>query len=270
MSIATLILGESGTGKTASLRNLDPAKTLLIQTIKKPLPFRAAGWKPYARSPDGTVTKGNVIVTDKAATIERALRTTVQPIVVIDDWQYMLANEYMRRSDEKGYDKFSDIARHAWDVLIAATSLAAHRRVYILTHSTTDDLGHTKTKTIGKLLDEKVTVEGMFSIVLRTHVIDGQYQFSTQNNGLDTVKSPMGLFAERLIDNDLAAVDAAICDYYGIADDAPQAHTHTDIQESPEDASQASAPQQARSPTPGRGRIRQGAPVAMVAMATQR
>lgn len=223
MSIATLILGESGTGKSASLRNLDPNQTLLIQAIKKPLPFRSGGdWRPYTRSPDGKVTKGNIIVSDKAATIERALRTTTQPIVVIDDWQYMLANEYMRRSEEKGYEKFSEIARHAWDVLIAATSLEPHRRVYILTHSTTDEMGHTKTKTIGKLLDEKITVEGMFSIVLRTHVVDGDYHFSTQNNGLDTVKSPMGLFTERLIHNDLALVDAAICDYYDIQD-APQA-----------------------------------------------
>jgi hypothetical protein len=212
MSIATMILGESGTGKSTSLRNLEPARTLLIQTIRKPLPFRSAGWKVKA----SMKADGNIIQTDSAEIIERAMRSLTQEVVVIDDFQYMLANEFMRRSDEKGFDKFTDIGRHAWGVLNAATALADDRRVYILSHTATDDIGRTKMKTIGKLLDEKITPEGMVTICLRTVVRDGSYFFSTQNSGSDTTKSPMGMFEDLLIPNDLAAVDTAICDYYGI------------------------------------------------------
>lgn len=212
MSIATMILGESGTGKSTSLRHLDPAHTLLIQTIRKPLPFRSTGWKVKA----SMKSDGNVIQTDSPELIERAMRTLPHPVVVIDDFQYVLANEFMRRSDEKGFEKFTDIGRHAWDVLRAATDLADDRRVYVLAHSASDDLGRTKMKTIGKMLDEKITPEGMVTICLRTVVRDGGYFFATQNNGSDTTKSPMGMFEELLIPNDLAAVDAAICAYYDL------------------------------------------------------
>jgi len=215
MSIASLILGESGTGKSTALRNLDPSQTLLIQAVRKPLPFRATGWKVNPGGKDG---KGNVFVTDEAAKIEKLMRASPHEIVVVDDFQYVLANEFMRRSDEKGFEKFTDIGRHAWNILMAASELAEHRRVYILGHTTTDEFGRTRAKTIGKLLDEKVTVEGLFTIVLRTAVRDGQYLFLTQNNGQDTTKSPMGLFSAPAIDNDLAAVDAAITEFYGIGD----------------------------------------------------
>lgn len=212
MSIATMILGESGTGKSTSLRNLDPARTLLIQAVRKPLPFRSAAWKPYTKA-TGT---GSVIQTDNPALIEGAMRKIQREIVIVDDFQYVLANEFMRRSDEKGFEKFTEIGRHAWNVLMAAAGLEDDRRVYILAHTQSDDFGRTKMKTIGKLLDEKITPEGLVTIVLRTMARDGQYHFRTQNDGNDTTKSPMGMFADQLIPNDLAAVDTAICDYYGI------------------------------------------------------
>ncbi|MFN3888117.1 MAG: ATP-binding protein [Aquabacterium sp.] len=211
MSIATLILGESGTGKSTSMRNLTPARCLLIQAVRKPLPFRSAGWRPW-----NAKTGGNLITSDDPVFIERAMRQSPHEIVILDDWQYILANEFMRRSGEKGFDKFTEIGRHAWDLLMAANDLAPDRRVYIMAHTQTDDLGNTRIKTIGRLLDEKITPEGLFSIVLRTRVSDGHYFFATVNSGTDTVKSPMGLFSEQLIENDLAAVDAAICDYYSI------------------------------------------------------
>jgi hypothetical protein len=219
MSIATMILGESGTGKSTSLRNLHPARTLLIQTIRKPLPFRAAAWKVKA----SMKADGNIIQTDSSEIIEKAMRSLPHEIVIIDDFQYMLANEFMRRSDEKGFEKFTDIGRNAWNVLRAATDLADDRRVYILCHSATDDLGRTKMKTIGKLLDEKITPEGMVTIVLKTVVRDGQYLFATQNSGSDTTKSPMGMFDDMLIDNDLEAVDSTICGYYGIGAEEAEA-----------------------------------------------
>lgn len=213
MSISALILGESGTGKSTSLRNLDPAQTLLIQAIRKPLPFRSSNWKPVK---DG----GNIIVTDQAADIIKAMRKTTRQVIVIDDWQYILANEYMRRTDETGYQKFTDIGRKAWDILSAASDLNAEKRVYILAHTQSDEQGHSRIKTIGKMLDEKITPEGMFSIVLNTAVQNGNYLFATRNNGSNTTKSPLGLFDDELIDNDLAAVDAAIFTYYGLQEAA--------------------------------------------------
>jgi hypothetical protein len=210
MSIATLILGSSGSGKSTSLRNLDPAKTLLIQCIKKPLPFKAVGWKPRTtlKSP------GNVIQTSDPALIEKAMRSLPHEIVVIDDYQAVMVNELMNRSSEKGYDKFTDIGKNAWNIFNAAGALAENRRVYILAHTTTDDFGQVRMKTVGKLVDQHIVPEGFFTIVLRTEVINSNYKFSTQTNGQDCCKSPVDMFADLHIDNDLAAVDAAICDFY--------------------------------------------------------
>ncbi len=214
MSITTLILGESGTGKTTSLRNLDPAHTLLIQAIPKPLPFRN-GWKPVK---DG----GNIIVSDQSSVIVNAMKKTTREVIVIDDFQYQMSNEFMRRVTDKetgnaAFAKYNEIARSAWDILTAASSLADNKRVYILSHTQTDESGRIKIKTIGKLLDEKITIEGLVTIVLRTSVVNGNYLFSTKNNGHDTTKSPMGLFDDELIENDLAKVDAAIFNYYQLA-----------------------------------------------------
>ncbi len=208
MSIAAFILGESGTGKSTSMRSMNPTETLLIQAIKKPLPFRSSAWKYLSKE------GGNILVCDQSAQIIAAMHKTQRPIIVIDDFQYILANEFMRRTDERGFDKFTDIGKHAWDILCAASSLPDHVRVYILSHTETSESGRVKAKTIGRMLDEKITIEGMFSIVMRTSIINGQYLFSTKNNGSDTVKTPLGLFDADHIDNDLAAVDAAIVDYY--------------------------------------------------------
>lgn len=214
MSIAIIILGQSGTGKSASLRNLDPSCTLLIQAIKKPLPFKAAGWKSVK---DG----GNIIVTDNSARICDAMRKTSRDIIVIDDFQYTMANEFMRRVTDQeagasAFQKYNEIAKSAWDILNCASGLPDHKRVYILSHTQTDDNGNVKIKTIGKLLDEKITIEGMVSIVLRTNIVNENYLFSVRNNGHDTTKSPIGLFEDEVIENDLALVDAAIYAYYGL------------------------------------------------------
>ncbi len=210
MSISTMILGESGTGKTTSLRNLSPENALLIQAVRKPLPFRSQGWSETDKS--GV----SMYVSDDSQKIINAMQKTRKDIIIIDDFQYILANEFMRRSTEHGFTKFTEIGRKAWDILMQANALAEHKRVYVLAHSETTDTGRTKAKTIGKLLDDKITIEGLFTIVLRTDVSDGRYTFSTKNNGSDTVKSPIGLFESELIDNDLNMIDSAIVEYYAL------------------------------------------------------
>jgi hypothetical protein len=220
MSIATMILGQSGTGKTASLRNLDPASTLLIQPVKKPLPFKSTGWGAWSKENP----TGNIFHTDQAGHIIKIMHGTKKPVIVIDDFQYILANEFMRRVLDKetgnaAFAKYNEIAHNAWSILMAASQLDDWKRVYILGHTQEDENGKTKAKTIGKLLDEKITLEGLLTIVLRTNVINGNYLFSTKNSGSDTVKSPIGLFDEELIENDLKAIDQTIQEYYLINKD---------------------------------------------------
>ena len=208
MSTPVLILGESGTGKSTSFRNLDPANTLLIQAIKKPLPFKATGWGYF--NPENKT--GNIFATDHVSSIIELMQKTKRKIILIDDYQYILANELMRRFRETGFGKFSEIGFNGWNLINIAASLPEDVHVYITAHTMTGDDGLTKIKTPGKLL-ETYSIEGMFSVVLRTAVRDGEHFFSTRNSGNDTVKSPMGMFEDELIPNDLAVVDKAIKDF---------------------------------------------------------
>ena len=203
MAIPVLILGESGTGKSASLRNFKKGEVAVINVAGKPLPFRS---------------ELGMIVTDRYPEIVKALKGMKTPSAVVDDAQYLLANEFMRRSGEVGFQKFTDIAKNYWSLIAETFSkeLPPDKMVYFLSHIERDQNGNEKVKTIGKLLDEKITVEGLFTIVLKTHVEDGKYTFFTQNSGTDTVKSPIGMFADLQIDNDLKMVDNVIRDYYGI------------------------------------------------------
>lgn len=215
MSYACLILGESGTGKTCSLRTLDPKNTLLIQPVRKPLPFRSTGWKEIKQKGDGN----NILVCSNPQAIINCMHASPFDVIVVDDWQYILASMYMAARNVKGFDKFTEIGGAGFDIAKAASELGENKRVYVLAHTTSDEFGNTRIKTLGKLLDDKIVVEGMFTTVLRTHVENGRYLFSTQNSGSDTVKSPMGMFSEQYIENDLAAIDRVICDYYGITNE---------------------------------------------------
>ena len=212
MSYPILVLGESGTGKTTSLRNMDPGQCTIIQAVKKPLPFRSKGFQRY----DSASKTGNIFVTDEEDKIIRIMCGCHTPIVIIDDFQYVMANEFMRRTGEKGFDKFTEIAKHAHGIIQAAAQAPGDKRIYIMAHTDTGDDGVTRIKTIGKLLNEKITLEGLLTMVLRTHVEGGQFQFSTRNNGRDTVKTPLGMFDSDYIDNDLSAVDSAVCEFYEI------------------------------------------------------
>lgn len=202
MNIKVLILGESGTGKSASLRNFTKDEIFLVNVANKPLPFKCKGGQ------------FEQVTTDSYRDIKKAVANTKKPVVVIDDSQYLMANEFMRRATEKGFDKFTEIGQNYWELSQALDRTPENTITYVLGHLERDQNGNEKAKTIGKLLDEKITVEGMYTIVLKTVVQDGKYYFQTQNSGHDTCKSPMGLFKDFLIDNDLKAVDSAIRSYY--------------------------------------------------------
>lgn len=202
MAIPVLILGESGTGKTTSLRNCTPNKFGIINVSKKPLPFRSQ-FKTFN--------------TDDYGKIIGALKLAKAPSMVIDDSQYLMVNAFMRRSKEKGYDKYTDIANSHWNLVdFIINSLPDNMIVYLMSHIDRDQQGNEKAKTVGRMIDQYITLEGMFTIVLKTHVQDGRYTFLTHNSGFDTVKTPLGMFEDDEIDNDLAMVDAAIREFYNL------------------------------------------------------
>ena len=207
MGVSVFVLGQSGTGKSTSLRNFKSDEILHVNVMSKPLPFKGR----FAETHNG----------DSYADIAKAINATKKKTIEIDDAQYLMANEFMRRSGEVGYQKFTDIANNFWTLITSITNdLPFDVIVYLLMHTDTDDNGNEKAKTIGKLLDEKICIEGMTSIVLKTCVKDGVYTFTTQNNGHDTVKSPLGMFATYEIDNDLKFVDTTIREYWNIGGDA--------------------------------------------------
>ena len=201
-----MILGQSGTGKSYSMKNFNEDEICLISVQKPLLPFR----KKF----------DEVVVTDSYTEIIKTLRNTDKKVIVIDDTQYLMCNEFMRRATEKGFDKFTEIAQNFWSLVVQEINkLADDVLVYLLCHTATDDNGVEKMKTIGRMVDEKITPEGLFTIVLKTAVSDGQYYFITQNNGKDTVKSPEGMFNTYAINNDLKYVDEKIRNYYELGNE---------------------------------------------------
>lgn len=201
MAVLVMVYGHSGSGKSASLRNFDPEQVAVINVLGKPLPFRS-NMKTY--------------ITNDYGKIDVAIHSTKRKSIVIDDATYLMTGEFMRNAKVAGYQKFTDMAANFNTLLMRAKELPDDVVVYFFGHSERDGDSGEKFKTIGKLLDEKVCVEGYFTIVLKTVVQDGRYLFSTRNDGMDTVKTPLGMFDDALIENDLAAVDKAIREYYNI------------------------------------------------------
>lgn len=199
MGIPVLILGESGSGKSTSMRNFDPSELTVFNVASKLLPFRK---------------KLNVINNAGYGTIGNELQKQEKKIYVIDDSQYLLAFALFNRAKEKGYDKFTDIAvrfEKMLDYIIKGTPEDCI--VYLLHHCETTDTGKIKAKTVGKMLDNQLTVEGLFSIVLYAFVEEDKHLFRTTNDGFCPAKAPMGMF-EPIIDNDLKFVDTTIREYY--------------------------------------------------------
>lgn len=215
MSVSVMVLGESGSGKSRSLKHLDPKTTMVIQPIRKPLPFKSTGWEQFNKENP----TGSVVVTDQYDLIKRCILNAEKwgkNVIVIDDAQYIMVNESLRRSSETGFTKFTDMAKGYVDLVTTAANADNNVRVYFMTHIQTDDFGFARAKTVGKMIDSQICLEGLFSIVLRCQAKDGRHYFSTKTNGADPVKTPEDMFESGEIENDLLSVDSAICDFYDI------------------------------------------------------
>ena len=209
MGEVVLIYGRSGSGKSRSLVNFGEDEIFLVQTIKKRLPFK----KQFKYS----------MVSDSVLTIMAQLQKMPEDvkIAVIDDAGYLMTNEFMKRHSggKKGsssFDLYNDIADNFWNLVNTVKTLPDDKIVYIIMHEDTNDYGETKLRTIGKLLNDKVCIEGMCTVVLRCVIEGDQHYFLTQGTGTDISKSPEGLFDELKIDNDLKAVDSAIREYWNL------------------------------------------------------
>lgn len=225
MGVGVLVIAESGSGKSTSIRTLNPEETVIINIANKPLPFK--GWKGMYKLLDKENPNGNLINVSSGPGVHKAMKHVSEKMphiknLVIDDWQYMSSFEYFDKANEKGYDKFTQIAANLAQVAKLPKDLREDLLCFFLTHSeeSTDINGRrrVKAKTVGKMIDNALTLEGLFSIVLFAKVNkeeDGSltYGFETQNNGENTCKSPMDMFDEEFIPNDLELVRSKIIDY---------------------------------------------------------
>jgi hypothetical protein len=210
MAIPVLIMGKSGSGKSASMRSLPQETSGIINVLGKPLPFRGRGM-------------------GEATTDYERIRTILKgakcEVIVIDDAGYLITHQFMAGHASHGggnavFALYNQMADNFYSLVTTISLLPGDKRVYIMMHEDTDEAGNVKPKTIGKLLDDKVCIQGMVAICIRCMVIDGQHRFVV--NGMDAAKSPRGLFESDQIDNDLAFVDDKICAYYEIGKYAPK------------------------------------------------
>lgn len=208
MAIPVMIMGKSGSGKSTSMRNcVDDKNWNLIKVLDKPLPFK--GKIPAA-------------VTDEYGTVMKTLSGSKAKSIVIDDAGYLITNYFMKNHSSKGqgnaiFTMYNTLADNFWNLVqFISNSLPADKIVYIIMHEDSDDNGNVRPKTIGKLLDEKICLEGMFTIVLRCIEENNKHVFVTQSDAGAVSKSPIGMFEDLEIENDLKIVDEAIRKYYEI------------------------------------------------------
>lgn len=219
MALPVLVIGDSGNGKTFSLKNFTPDEVGVISCYKGrlffPEEFPAHGMK-CVKPPKELAKDQNSYATYHKAIyswIEMCIKKSKKNVIVIDDSQYLMVNEFTDRGAERGYDKFTDIAVNFKHLIDCINDLEDENKIVYLLHHSEDAAGEKKkVKTIGKMLDEKITIEGLFDIVL---YCEG-YKFYTQNNNMSTAKTPFGMFSEVEIDNDLKAVDTRIREYCGM------------------------------------------------------
>ena len=210
MAIPVLIIGKSGSGKSTSLRNCtNNPEWNMVNVLNKPLPF-----------------KGKIpsIVTDEYNTVMKSLAGSKAKSIVVDDAGYLITNYFMKNHSSKGagnaiFSMYNTLADNFWNLIEFIKKLPDEKIVYIIMHEDINDFGDIKPKTIGKMLDEKICLEGMFTIVLRCVQENGKHLFVTQADGGAVSKSPMGMFESLEIDNDLALVDKTIREYYSESED---------------------------------------------------
>lgn len=209
MALPVLITGKSGSGKSSSCRNFEHDEIALVNVAKKPLPFKGKF--------DST------LATDNYETIKKGLLQTAKRSVVIDDAGYLITNFFMRNHSQNAggnsvYALYNQLADDYWNLIEwTKTKLPDDKIVYFIMHEDKNDFGDVKPKTIGKLLDDKVCIEGLFTVVLRAVSEGGEHKFRTKTDGLDVTKTPIGMFDEEEIDNDLKKVDEVIRDFYELA-----------------------------------------------------
>lgn len=205
MGIPVLLLGKSGSGKSASLRNFHPGEVGIINVLGKPLPFKG---------------KLPSIVTDNYDSVYTVIAKSKTDSVVIDDAGYLMTNQFMRGHASTGagnaiFSFYNDLGDKFWSLVrFVVEQTPENKIVYFIMHEDKNDFGDIKPKTIGKMLDEKVCVEGMFTIVIRSVLSNGKHVFKTKTDGFDVCKTPIGMFESDEIDNDLKLVDTTIREYY--------------------------------------------------------
>lgn len=205
MGIPVLLLGKSGSGKSASLRNFQPGEVGIINVLGKPLPFKG---------------KLPSVVTDSYDMVYAVISKSKTDSIVIDDAGYLMTNQFMRGHASTGagnaiFSFYNDLGDRFWSLVrFVVEQTPENKIVYFIMHEDKNDFGDIKPKTIGKMLDEKVCVEGMFTIVIRSVLSNGKHVFKTQTDGFDVCKTPIGMFEQSEIDNDLKLVDTTIREYY--------------------------------------------------------
>lgn len=198
-SVPVLLIGASGSGKSTSLRNFKGDEVAVVNVLGKPLPFKS------------DIKAGKC---DNYDVILKAIEETPKKTIVIDDANYLITSEFMSKSSIKGYDKYNELANNFWNLINGIKNIEGGKTVYLIMHEDTDENGNIKPKTIGKMLDEKVNIQGMFTICIRSMYENGNYIFRLKTNGQDCVKTPFGMFENETMENDLKEFDRVVREYY--------------------------------------------------------
>lgn len=210
------VIGKSGTGKSTSIRTLDHKSTYIINVCNKDLPFKGSASKYRVKSEDHL---GNLYATADYSTVIKMIKGIAETrpdikTLIIDDFNYIITKQVFESVTQKGFDKFTMFAKSVQDIMQAIQNVRNDLYVFIMWHTELADDGTYKIKTIGKMIDNQITPEGLASIVLHTHIKDGKYKFITQNDGVHLAKSPMGMFDDFFIDNDINYVINSMNNYY--------------------------------------------------------
>jgi hypothetical protein len=200
-SVPVLLIGQSGSGKSTSLRNFTKDEVAVVNVLGKPLPFKSDIKAPKC---------------DDYASILKAIAGTKKKTIVIDDANYLITNEFMNKSSVKGFDKYNEMGNNFFNLINGIKNIEGGKTVYLIMHEDTDENGNVKPKTIGKLLDDKVNIQGMFTVCIRSMFDNGNYIFRLKTNGQDCVKTPFGMFETDTMENDLKEFDKAVREYYDL------------------------------------------------------